>query len=84
MSLKDVCQQLKRYGVEIDADALRKTYPDEDQLARVERNLWQMLRRIEEERRTGMPALSPFFKVRLPCDIWTGRQRKCFSSAKSS
>jgi len=56
VSLEDVCQQLKRYGVEIDADALRRTYPDEDQLARAERNLWQMLRRIEEERRTGMSA----------------------------
>jgi hypothetical protein len=49
VSLEEVCSQLKRYGVEIDADALRRTYPNEDQLARVERNLWEMLRRIEHE-----------------------------------
>jgi hypothetical protein len=49
VSLEEVCSQLKRYGVEIDADTLRRTYPNEDQLARVERNLWEMLRRIEQE-----------------------------------
>ena len=52
MSLEDVCAELKKYGVKIDADALRKTYPDEDRLAKAERNLWQMLRRIEEENRS--------------------------------
>ena len=50
MSLEEVCSQLKERGVNIDAETLRKTYPDESQLARVEMNLWQMLRRIEEER----------------------------------
>ncbi|MGI0049490.1 MAG: hypothetical protein ACREAW_08110 [Nitrososphaera sp.] len=55
MSLEEVCSQLKRYGVKIDADTLRRTYPNEDQLARVERNLWEMLRRIEQEG-TSMPA----------------------------
>ena len=55
MSLEEVCFQLKRYGVEIDADTLRRTHPNEDQLARVERNLWKMLRRIEQEG-TSTPA----------------------------
>jgi hypothetical protein len=55
VSLEEVCSQLKRYGVEINADTLRRTYPNEDQLARVERNLWEMLRRIEQEG-TSMPA----------------------------
>lgn len=53
VSLEDVCSQLKGRGVNIDADMLRRTYVDEDQLAKVERNLWQMLRRIEEEERSG-------------------------------
>jgi hypothetical protein len=56
VSLEDICSQLKRYSVNIDADTLRRTYPDEDHLAKVERNLWQMLRRIEEENRAGMSA----------------------------
>ena len=56
VSLEDVCAELKKYGVEINADMLRNTYPEEEQLARVERNLWQMLRRIEEENRSGMSA----------------------------
>ena len=50
MSLEDVCSQLKKRGVNIDAETLRKTYADENQLARVEMSLWQMLRRIEQER----------------------------------
>jgi hypothetical protein len=50
VSLEDVCSQLQRRGVNIDAGVLRRTYPDENQLAKVERSLWQMLRRIEEER----------------------------------
>lgn len=50
ISLEDVCSQLKEYGVEINADTLRKTYSDETELARVERNLWRMLRNILEER----------------------------------
>jgi hypothetical protein len=56
VSLEDVCAELKKYGVKIDADTLRRTYTEEDQLAKAERNLWQMLRRIEEENRSGMSA----------------------------
>ncbi|HEU4606037.1 MAG TPA: hypothetical protein VFS46_07355 [Nitrososphaera sp.] len=56
MSLEDVCAELKKYGVKIDADTLRRTYTEEDQLAKAERNLWQMLRRIEEENRSSMSA----------------------------
>jgi hypothetical protein len=42
--------QLKRFGLNYDSEELRKTYPREEQLAQVERNLWKMLRNIEEER----------------------------------
>jgi hypothetical protein len=56
VSLEDVCSQLQKRGVNIDADTLRRTYPDENQLAGVERNLWQMLRRIEQEERGGATA----------------------------
>lgn len=56
MSLEDVCAELKKYGGEIDADTLRRTYPEETRLAKVERNLWQMLIRIEEENRSSMSA----------------------------
>jgi hypothetical protein len=51
VSLEDVCAELKKYGVEIDAATLRRTYLEDEQLAKVERNLWLMLRRIEEEGR---------------------------------
>jgi hypothetical protein len=49
-SLEDVCTQLKRFGLNYDSEELRKAYPREEQLAQVERNLWKMLRNIEEER----------------------------------
>lgn len=48
--------QLKRFGLNYDVEELRKAYPREEQLAQVERNLWKMLRNIEEERnRMGTP-----------------------------
>ena len=50
VSLEEVCAELRKYGVSIDAQEVRKAYPTEEQLARAERNLWQMLRNIEEER----------------------------------
>jgi hypothetical protein len=50
VSLEDICSQLKKHGLNIEADVLRRIYRDENELARVERNLWQMLRRIEENR----------------------------------
>ena len=50
MSLEEVCAELAKCGVSIDAKEVRKAYPTEDQLARAERRLWQMLRNIEEEK----------------------------------
>lgn len=50
VSLEDVCSELKKYGVNFDAEKLRETYASEEKLAEVERNLWKMLRSIEEER----------------------------------
>lgn len=48
--MEDVCAELMKYGVNIDAEEIRNTYPTEEQLARAERNLWKMLRNVEEER----------------------------------
>jgi hypothetical protein len=49
VSLEDVCYELKKYGLDFDARKLRETYASEEKLAEVERNLWKMLRSIEEE-----------------------------------
>jgi hypothetical protein len=50
VSLEDVCSELKKYGVNFDAQNLRETYTSDEKLAELERNLWKMLRSIEEER----------------------------------
>lgn len=58
-SLDDVCDELKKFGINMDAEALRRTYPEETALANVERNLWQMLRTAEEERRKSERFTNP-------------------------
>jgi hypothetical protein len=50
LSLAVVCEELKRFGLEIDAEALVREAPDSNSLKEVERNLWLMLRRAELDR----------------------------------
>jgi hypothetical protein len=40
----------EKIRVNFDAQKLRETYASEEKVAEVERNLWKMLRSIEEER----------------------------------
>jgi len=49
-SLEEVCEQLRRFGIDIDPEAIRRTNGSEEQLERVERNLWEMLKKAEAER----------------------------------
>jgi len=45
-TLDEVCVELEKHGVHVDAATIRKTYVTEEQLAQAEIELWRMLRDI--------------------------------------